>query len=137
MFALSSPGFAAPGWRGRRKNPSDSLTFWLEDAFFPGFSRLRIFVYFPQTLFSTPGRKIAEPGGGKRVQRVRPDRLLSKNRSFIWEFTGRFPKTGHFSLVFRVFDLSGPHPASAADPRGPPPQPLHETAIFEEKRRLA
>ena len=82
-------------------------------------------------------RKIAEPGGGKRVRRVRPDRLVNKNCSFIWEFTGRSLKTGHFSPVFGVFDPSGSHPASAADPRRPPPLSLHGKAIFEEKRRFA
>ena len=67
-------------------------------------------------------RKIAEPGGGKRVRRVRPDRLVNKNCSFIWEFTGRSLKTGHFSPVFGVFDPSGSPPASAADPLRPPLQ---------------
>ena len=70
---------------------------------FPRFFQMRIFVYFPQTLFFDAGRKIAEPGGGKRVRRVRPDRLVSKNRSFIWEFTGRSPKTEHFSPSFLRF----------------------------------
>ena len=55
-------------------------------------------------VFATSERKIVDSGGGKRVRRVRPDRLLSKNRSFIWEFTGRSLKTEVFFPVFGVFD---------------------------------
>ena len=106
------------------------LLLSLKNAFFE-------FGFLARSFLAASDRKIAEPGGGKRVRRVRPDRLVNKNCSFIWEFTGRSLKTGHFSPVFGVFDPSGSHPASAADPRRPPPLSLHGKAIFEEKRRFA
>ena len=106
--------------RSSQKNLSDCLKFRSErpfsqlspDEYFRGF--------FHELFFATSDRKIAGLAGGKRVRRVRPDRLVNKNCSFIWEFTGRSLKTGHFSPVFGVFDPLRLNPASAADPRGPP-----------------
>ena len=88
------------------------------------FERQAMFAAYLQRFASTgraSDRKIAEPGGGKRVRRVRPDRLVNKNCSFIWEFTGRSLKTGHFSPVFGVF---GPLRLTSRLCRRPPAPPL-------------
>ena len=59
---------------------------------------------FHKLFCATSDREIADLAGGKRIRRVRPDRLISKNHSFIWEFTGGSLKTEHFASVFGVFD---------------------------------
>ena len=75
--------------------------------------------FLAKSFLAASDRKNADTARGKRVRGVRPNPLMSKNCSFIWEFTGRSLKTGHFSSVSGVFDPSGSHPASAADPRRP------------------
>ena len=82
------------------KKPSDCFAFGSKRAF----SGCAFLCIFHKLVFATSERKIADSAGGKRVRGVRPDRLISKNRSFIWEFTGQSLKTGHFSPVFGVFD---------------------------------
>ena len=105
------------------------VRFLLTSAFFK-------FCFLARSFLAASSRKIAETGGEKRVRRVLPDRLITKNRSFIWEFTGRSSKTGHFSPVFGVFDPLWLKSRLCRRPPAPP-QHLHEKAIFEEKRRLA
>ena len=82
------------------KKPSDRFAFGSKRPF----SRCVSLCIFHKLVFATSERKIADSSGGKRIRGVRPDRLISKNCSFIWEFTGRPLKNGHFSPVFGVFD---------------------------------
>jgi len=106
------------------------VRFLLKNAFFK-------FGFLARSFLAASDPKIADSARGKRARGVRPDCLTRTTCIFIWEFIGRTPKNEHFSLVSCVFDLSGLYPASAADPRAPPPPRLHETAIFEEQRRIA
>ena len=74
--------------------------FSLQHAFFK-------FGFLARSFLAASDRKNADSEGGKKVGGVRPDRLISKNRDFIWEFTGRSLKTGHASPVFGVFEPLG------------------------------
>ena len=67
----------------------------LKNAFFK-------FGFLARSVLAASDRKIADSAGGNRVRRVRPDRLISKNRSFIWKFTGQSPKNWIFPPVFGV-----------------------------------
>ena len=55
-------------------------------------------------VFAASDWKITDLAGGKTVRRVFLMRLVSKQCSFIWKFTGRTLKHEHFSPVFEVFD---------------------------------
>ena len=91
---------------------------------------------FESLLLARPSAKIAEPGGAKKVRGSGPEAPKMKKRRFDWTFLIGIPKKVISSQFLAFFDPSE-NPAAAADPRGlPPPQDLHETAVFDKKTRF-
>ena len=57
------------------------------------------FVFLQSSFFATSDTKIPDLAWGKKVRRVFPDRLISKQCSFIWKFTGRTLENEYFSVL--------------------------------------
>ena len=109
---------------------------FFEGAFVFVIDALLAQVIFESAALVAPSAKIAEPGGAKKVGRSGREGPKIEKQRFDWKFPIGGPEKGDFFPFFGVFDPLGKS-RRCRRPPAPPPQGLHETAVFDEKRDFA